>query len=80
METEVRPEERIEPERRWWRKEIAGEGLSDPERPPPYWAEGEIAYTKQMDIWDEGQEPADPTLVLFGGVVSLSVTSALGPA
>lgn len=28
------------------------------------------ACTKQMDIWDEGQEPADPTLILFGGVVS----------
>lgn len=56
---------------------VAGEGLSGQEGPPSYPAEGDTAYTRQVDIWDEGREPAHPTLILFGRWLPSSVPSAL---
>lgn len=79
VETEVRPEERREPRtvRDGGGRGVAGEGLSGLEGPPSYWAEGDTTYTRQVDIWDEGREPAHPTLILFAGWLPSSVPSAL---
>ena len=39
---------------------VAGEGLSGQEKPSSYWAERDTAYTRQVDICDEGRQPAYP--------------------
>lgn len=54
-----------------------GEGFSGQGGSPPYWVEGETAHTRQVDIWNEGRESADPTRILFEGCLPSSVPSAL---
>lgn len=40
--------------------EDEGEAPSNQERPPSYWAEGNTANPRQVDISVEGREPMDP--------------------
>lgn len=56
---------------------VAGEGLSGQKDGHPTGQRG-MPPTKQVDIWDEGREPADPTSILFWGGCLPSVSSALG--